>query len=197
MRVYRSKERGKYVKYALGIVVLCVLVFATFKLIVGGPYRQGVRLFTRGDYEAAEKKFEAAVEKDSRTGDSLVYMARIKGINGDPDGGVELCERAAGLDETDPLPLYYKAILLQLAGRVSESEPVIDKLAKLPQMGVAMAVGELGGFHQDGTLTPAEIAHRRRLLTGKRDREAEARKAGQALKILQRAKQGAEPAPQP
>ncbi len=197
MRVYRSNERGKYVKYALGIVVLCVLVFVTFKLVVGGPYRQGARLFANGDYGAAGEKFQAAVEKDSRTGDSLVYLARIKGIQGDPDAGVELCNRAAALDDTDPLPLYYKAILLQLAGRVSESEPVIDKLSKLPQMGVAMAVGELGGFHQDGTLTPGEIAHRRSLLTGKKDREAEARKAGQALKMLQRAKQGGGPAPQP
>ncbi|MFO8006128.1 MAG: hypothetical protein R6V05_00165 [Candidatus Brocadiia bacterium] len=197
MRVYQSKQRGKYVKYAFGIVFLFVVVFASFKLIIGGPYRQGVRLFEKGDYTAAEDKFEAALGSDSRRGDSLVYLARIKGIKDDPEAGVKLCDQAAALDETDPLPLYYKAILLQLAGRVSESERVIDKLAKLPQMGVAMAVGELGGFHQDGVLTPPEIAHRQRLLKGKKDREAEARKAGQALKVLQRAKEGGGDAPQP
>ena len=148
------------------IVIACVLIY---KFALGGPFRKGKEAFSAGDYEAAEANFQQAVEGEKKVYESLVYLARINGINGNLEQGIGGLDKAIGIRPKGSKAFYYKAVLLQLAGRMSEAEAVLDEFSNMPQAGKGFLIANLRnprpGSSED--LRPEERAWRVEVLKGK------------------------------
>jgi len=106
----------------LAVVFVIAAGVLLFFLVSGGTHAHGIRAFAAGDYDKAAVAFEKAVAKKDHPYESHLFLGRIAGIRGEYDAGLDQCDAAISLKPNGPLGLYYKIILLQLAGRFRESE---------------------------------------------------------------------------
>jgi len=155
-------------KKFIALVVVVAVGFGIYKLALGGPYQAGKRAFASEDYDRAAASFQQAFEEGKNRYESLVYLARIDGINEDYEEGISKCDQAIESKPKEAVAYYYKAVLLQLAGKMFEAEEVLDKLSEIPQIGKGIHIANITNPRPaGGDLRPEEIAWRVDVLKGK------------------------------
>lgn len=92
-RARRRKARRKaFFTFFLGIVVLSIVVFAAIKIVDHRrqqPLKSGLELLQQGDYEAAEKSFEKALDSKRLQGEAYQGIGICKWEQEDYEGALE------------------------------------------------------------------------------------------------------------
>ncbi|GEM_PF-3357468 len=153
------------------VVTLVVLVSAgvlIYKVATGGPYNTAKQNFAKEEYKLAALNFQKAIDQGEHVHESLVYLARIDGIKDDYEQGIARCNEAIEIAPNASQAYYFKAILLQLDGRMGQATSVLDELSNMPQIGKGFAIAKISnprpGTHE--ALRPHERELREKLLKG-------------------------------
>ncbi len=113
------------------------LIFSVFLIFAGGwgffsSFGKGEKLFRKGEYEKAEKKFLESVKEGKEVYRSWVYLGRIYAIKGEVKKAIQILEKARDSFPKSPDAYYFLAIVYQLDMRYHDAEKAINKLSNMP-----------------------------------------------------------------
>ncbi|MGI9078068.1 MAG: tetratricopeptide repeat protein [Gemmatimonadaceae bacterium] len=106
---------------AIALIFTALFVVATALQAQKSMTERGIQLFELGQYDAAKKELDAALQQDERTTSTLFYLGRIAMIEGDFSGASRLFERATRTEgATSEHYRWFGQALGQLAARGSK-----------------------------------------------------------------------------
>ena len=155
-------------KLMLPIVVIVIVVIVVVALFSAGPFEKGKEAFDGGDFKAAAVHFQKCLEREKNTYDTLMYLGRIDGISGRLDEGLAKLDKAIEMHPKRADAFYFKAVILQLQGKMRDAEKVLDEFSNKPQIFKGFLVARVRdpspGKPRD--LLPDEKAYRIEVLKG-------------------------------
>ena len=155
-------------KLIFPIAMIVVVVIVVVVLFSAGPFEKGKDAFGNGDFKTAESYFQKCLERGKNTYDTLTYLGRIDGINGRLDKGIAKLDQAIEMHPKRANAFYFKAVILQLQGKMRDAEKVLDEFSNKPQLYKGFLVARVRnpspGSSRD--LPPEDKAYRIEVLKG-------------------------------
>lgn len=155
-------------KLIFPIAVIVVVVIVVVVLFSAGPLEKGKEAFDSGDFKTAEVHFQECLERGKNPYNTLTYLGRIDGISGRLDEGIVKLDKAIEMHPKRADAFYFKAVILQLQGKMRDAEKVLDEFSNKPQIYKGFLVARVRnpspGKSRD--LLPDEKAYRIEVLKG-------------------------------